>query len=104
MIGLTADVIAGAIVGFWNAKKVGEQLRLQVSLIWSFWLSASFSCGTALVNHASYASAIGTGLIVGSSMAAVLWRVSPLTRGMQLALPAAEAGKEIDLDKQIVTK
>lgn len=104
MISLAGDAIAGAIIGFWNAKRVGDQLRLHVSLVWSFILSGSFSAGTALLAGTSPARALGTGLIVGSSMATVLWRSSPLTRGMQLALPADEAAAEMDINKQVITK
>jgi hypothetical protein len=76
-------------------RKINEWVKLYTSLIFSFWLSGSFVTGSALISHRSWAEAIGAGLVAGSTFATVIWRRSPLTKGMELAL-ASRRSKDGD--------
>lgn len=94
----------GAIEKFIEFRKVNEWFKLIMSLVWSFWLSGSFSCGTALIAHRPVPESVGVGLVMGAVMSVVVWRRSPLTNGMILALPAGEAKTELESDTQVITK
>jgi hypothetical protein len=91
-------------VGFWNAKKVGEQLRLTFGIGFSYVISGTFAMGTALLSGASYPRSVGTGLVSASVMATVAYRRSALSRGTTVALPAAEADVELSSNTQVITR
>jgi hypothetical protein len=42
--------------------------------------------------------------MLGSTLAVRVWRYDPLTKGMFLALPAAEAKMELETDSQTLQK
>jgi hypothetical protein len=94
----------GAVEKFVEFRKLNEWVKLYTSLIFSFWLSGSFVTGSALISHRSWAEGIGAGLVAGSTFATVIWRRSPLTKGMELALPVGEAKTEIETDQQVISK
>lgn len=94
----------GAIEKFIEFRKINEWVKLILSLTCSFWLSGTFTTGTAMIAHRSTPEAIGEGLVMASVMATIIWRRSPLTKGLILALPEEEAGKEINTNQQIITK
>jgi hypothetical protein len=94
----------GAIEKWIQFRKINEWVKLYTSLVCSFWLSGSFVTGTALTGHRPALEAIGLGLVAGSTFSTVIWRRSPLTKGMELALPEAEAKKEIETDQQVISK
>lgn len=104
MLGLTADLIAGAIVGVWNAKKIGEHLRLIRDLSFSWAATFSLSCGTALTLHRPVFEAVGTGMVLAGAMMTKTWRANPLTKGSTVSLPAKEAEVELNTDTQTITK
>lgn len=94
----------GAIEKLIEFRKMNEWFKLLLMLGCSFWLSFSFAAGTALIAHRTPAEAIGEGLVAGTVMAVLVWRRSPLTNGMVLALPGAEAGKELEANTQVISK
>jgi stage V sporulation protein SpoVS len=94
----------GAVEKFVEFRKINEWVKLYTSLVFSFWLAGSFTTGSLLLAHRPALEAIGAGLVSGSVFATVIWRNSSLTKGMQLALPEAEAEAEIKTDQQIISK
>lgn len=60
--------------------------------------------GTALVAQSSYATALGSGLIAGAVSATAVYRINPLTKGLIVVLPEAEAEKELEAGHQTIIK
>lgn len=101
------DWVQGLVTLITNLVKihrVNEWAKLYFSLAFSFAVSGSFVMGTALVAKASYAMALGSGLIAAAVSATVVFRTNPLTKGLSVALPAEEAGTELNTNIQIITK
>lgn len=104
MISLAGDAIAGAIIGFWNAKKIGDHMRLVRDLSFAWIATFSFTCGTALTLHRPVFEAVGTGMVLAGAMMTKTWRANPLTKGSTVSLPAKEAEIELNTDTQTITK
>ena len=84
--------IFGGVEQIIQMHKINNWITLLITMLISFWCSSAFTCGTALLAHRSWAESVGAGLVSGSVMAVVVFRRSPLSRGMIVALPSAEAG------------
>ena len=93
-----------AIEKFVQFRKINEWIKLGWELLCSYWISFSTITGGALVAHRPMLEAIGEGLLGGAVFATVIWRRSPLTKGMALALPAEEAAEEFKANQQIIQK
>jgi hypothetical protein len=89
---LTLDLFS-AIEKFVEFRKLNEWVKLILQLACSFIFSASFASGAALVIHRPPWEALGEGLMAGPTFAVIIWRRSPLTKGLMLALPEKEAGE-----------
>jgi hypothetical protein len=98
------SALAELAVGFWKAGKAQAWAKLIFQLLASGLISFLFVCGTALVGSRSWAVAIGMGMIMASVSMTVVFRRSPLTKGMLLVLPSEEAAKEINSDLQTIQK
>lgn len=94
----------GALEKWIEFRRINEWVKLCLSLFCSFWLSGAFVCGAGLTAHRPTMEAIGEGLISGAVMATMVWRRSDLTKGLILALPAAEAKAELETDSQIIRR
>ena len=94
----------GAIEKWIQFRKIDEWVKLAMELFGSFWLGGCFTCGAGLAAHRPPWEALGEGLVAGSIFAVKVWRVSPLTKGMVLALPEKEARQEIKTDTQVIQK
>lgn len=90
--------------GLIRTHKMNEWFKLILQLVASDLISWQFTEGAALAATTPQLVARGMGLMSGSVMAVVIWRRSPLTRGLMLALPAKEAGVELDTDTQVISK
>lgn len=84
--------------------KIDQWALLLIQLSYSFWLSLAFTCGGALTVHRPPWEAFGEGLVAGSTYAVVLWRRSPLTKGLMLVLPEKEAEVEMQTNLQVIQK
>lgn len=102
-LGLTIDLF-DAIEKWIQFRKINEWVKLLISLVSSFWLSLSFVTGGSLIAHRPTSEAIGEGLVTATLLCTYLWRRSPLTKGMALALPADEAAKELETNVQVIDK
>lgn len=96
--------VANLITGLVKAHRLNEWVKLIIQLIASDLLSWQFTEGSALSATTPPMIARGLGLVAGAVMATVIWRRSPLTRGLMLALPAKEAEVELDSNTQVIQK
>lgn len=99
------DAVGEAIGGWFKAKKLGQffehlndWLKLIFSMGFSYAITFSFVCGTALVGGAGWPVAIGSGMISGAAMALVafLRAKKELTQGVTLAVPQGVAEAQFD--------
>jgi len=107
MIFSLADIISGVFTGinqFIEYRRINEWTKLILSCVFTFWLSAAFSCGALMAAKTATAVAVGTGLMTGSSLATLVFRRSPLSKGLILALPEKEAEVEMNTNLQVITK
>lgn len=93
-----------AIQRFIEARKLNEWLKLGIQLFCSFWFGGCGATGSSLVAHRPPWEALGSGLVMGSVCAVIVWRRSPLTKGLILALPEQEAREEMKSDTQVIMK
>lgn len=96
--------IAELILGVYKTRKVQTWARLIFSLCFSATTSALFTCGSILVSTKSWPIALGSGMMIAAIVSTVLFRTSPLTKGMQAVLPSEEAAKEIESNLQVINK
>lgn len=96
--------IAAAINGIIAQRKLNEWAKLLFSIHFSGVTSFCFACGSALVAHRAWPEAVGLGLVSAAVMMTVVFRRSPLTKGLFVALPAQEAGKELEADIQTIQR
>lgn len=99
------EAVADVIVGFYKAGKGQAWLKLLFTLACSGVLSFLFTCGGMLLAPAhSWPIAIGSGMVMSAVCMTVVFRRSPLTKGLLLVLPAAEATKELQTDLEIIER
>ena len=97
--------IAEFFLGLIKEKTLQGWIRLGVELFLSGLLSFLFVCGTVLIAPPhSWAIGAGSGMVVASVCMTVVFRRSPLTKGLLLVLPSAEALKEINTDIEVIEK
>jgi hypothetical protein len=75
-----------------------------IQLVVSDVISWQFTEGSALAASTPALIARGMGMVAGAVMATVIWRRSPLTRGLMLALPAKEAEVELASNTQVISR
>jgi hypothetical protein len=87
-----------------KAHRINEWTKLIFSFVFSYATTFSFVCGTALAAGKSCSVAIGSGMVSGGVVVTYLFRRSPLTKELFVALPADEANKEMDTDLQTLQR
>jgi hypothetical protein len=100
------DALADFVLGKIKESLWAEWLKFLFELGFSAVASFLFSCGTLLFAQASAGVAIGFGMIWAAMAMIFLFRreKSRLTKDMLIALPEAEAAKEISSDFQVIQK
>ena len=99
------SVIAEFFLGVLKQKTLQNWLRLLFELFLSGLLTFMLIAGsTLLVPPHSWAIATGSGLVLAAVVMTVVFRRSPLTKGMMLVLPSWEAAKEIETNLQVIQK
>lgn len=100
--------LADLAVGFWKAGKAQAWAKLIFELMASGVISFLFMCGSTLVTSHSWAGSwalsVGIGFVSAAISMTVLFRRSPLTKGMMLVLPGEEAAKEIAASEQVIQR
>ncbi len=98
----------GALAEFVLGKMKQSAMALWLKLLFTMAFSAAvsflFVCGTMLGLGQPAAFAIGGGMVMAALAMTVLFRRSPLTAGLMVVLPGAEAAKEIETNFQVIEK
>lgn len=98
------DGIAHFFLGLIQQKKLQAWFVLLFQLGFSAVVSFLYAAGAALVGGVPVAVAIGMGMVFSATAMTVVFRRSPATKGMTVALPADEAKTELDSPVQVITK
>ncbi len=106
------DSIAKFFLGVLEQKTVQNWLKLLFELIASGLFTFLFICGGALgacvvakvAPAYCWISAVGSGMVSAAISMTVVFRRSPLTKGMLLVLPSAEAAKGLATDLQTIER
>jgi hypothetical protein len=105
-------VLAELAVGFWKAGKAQAWARLIFQLMASGAITFLIAGGLSLVGTAAgripaawcWVIGVGNGMWMAGVCMTVLWRKSPLTKGMLLVLPSEEAAKELESNLEVIQK
>ena len=93
-LGFVADLI--------KAHRLDQWARLIVSLIFSGTVSFLSVCGAGLVAHRPSLEAVGFGMLASAAMCLKTWMRSPLTKGVQVALPTEATADADNMDSTVV--
>jgi hypothetical protein len=103
MVGINLDLFS-AIEKLIAAHKINEWAKLTFSLTFSYLMTFSFVCGSALAAHRPALESVGAALVAAAVRATVAYRRSPLAKGTIVALPAGEAAAELASDTQVISR
>lgn len=102
------DLTISDPLGFIATLKKNTKLFQWVSLLFQMGLSAlvsfCFTCGSALMAHATTPVAIGGGMVSVAVVLCTFFGASELTRGMMLVRPEKEAEAQLNADIAITRK
>lgn len=97
--------LAELAVGFWKAGKAQAWAKLVFELLCSGFISFLMVCGGVLISPPhSWPIGIGSGMVSAAICMTVVFRRSPLTKGLLLVLPEVEATKELETDLQTIQR
>ncbi len=96
--------LAEFVLGKMKQSAMAQWAKLLFTMGFSAAVSFLFVCGSVLALGRPAAFAIGSGMAMAAMAMVVLFRRSPLTRGLMVVLPAAEAAKEIETNFQMIEK
>ena len=96
--------LAKFALGLIEHKTLQAWARLIFGMVFSGIVSFLIACGGALVAGRSAAVSVGTGMLMSGVLMTVLFRTSPLTKGIKVALPEQEAELEIKTDAQTIER
>lgn len=98
------SALAELALGWIKDKILVHWLNLIFELVWSGILTFLFVCGSALAAKVLTGVAIGAGMVSSAVTMTIVFRRSPLTKGLLLVLPSAEALKEIQTDVETIQR
>jgi hypothetical protein len=98
------EALAGFVLGRLKQSMLSQWWKLLFELAFSATVSFLFVCGTVILSTKSVVIGAGSGMVMAALCMTVLFRRSPLTKGMMVVLPAAEAVKEMDAQFQTVER
>lgn len=100
------DALATFVLGKIKEGLYAQWLKFLFEILFSAVVSFLFSCGSLLCAKAPAGVAIGFGMIWAAMAMVYLFRreTSRLTKGMLIALPGEEAGKEMNSNFQVIQK
>ena|ERR1700690_1032779 len=99
------DALANFGLGILKQRVIQDWCKLIFSIAFSGGVGFVFTCGAVLVAPPhSWAMAIGSGQIIAGVCMTAVFRASPLTKGLLVVLPSAEAAKEIETDLQTIQR
>jgi len=98
------DSLAGFVLSRLKQSMLSQWLKLLFELSFSATVSFLFVCGTVILATNSVMIGAGSGMVMSALCMTVLFRRSPLTKGVMVVLPAAEAAKEMDAQFQTIER
>lgn len=98
------NAIGELVLGLIKARRLQAWCSLVFELAFSAVVSFLYVCGTALVAGQPAPVAIGAGMVMAATSCMLVYRRSPATRGMTVALPGEEANTELNSSMQVVQK
>lgn len=98
------SALAEFVLGKMKQSAMALWFRLIFQLVFSAVVSFLFVCGSTLIATKSWPLSIGSGMMMAALSLTVLFRRSPLTKGMMAVLPAEEAAVELAKDFQVIQK
>ena len=96
--------LAEFVLGKMKQSAMAQWTKLLFTMGFSATVSFLFVCGSVLALGQPAAFAIGSGMVMAAMAMVVLFRRSPLTKGLMVVLPEAEAAKEIETNFQVIEK
>ncbi|SRR6266849_9248528 len=103
MAALLGPLIGGGF-NFVEQLIKAHKVKLVFSFVFSYLTTFSFVCGSALAAQRPVLISIGSGMVSGAVVVTYLFRRSPLTKDLFVALPEAEAAKEMDTNMQTLQR
>jgi len=98
------EALAEFVLGRLKQSMLSQWLKLLFELTFSATVSFLFACGTVILASNSVIAGVGSGMVMSALCMTVLFRRSPLTKGMMVVLPAAEAAKEMSAQFQAIER
>lgn len=98
------SAIAKVFLGYLEGKAIEKWAALLFEMFFSSTATFLFIAGSLLASTQNWPISIGSGMVTSSIVATVLFRRSPLTKGMQAVLPEQEARQEVQTDLQTIQK
>ena len=98
------SAIGDLILGYWKAKKIQQWITLIFQMSLSATVTLLFVAGTVLTSTGSFALGFGSGMSASAVVLVYFFRRSPLTKGMMLVAPQAEAEEEMKENFQTIQK
>ena len=99
------DALANFGLGILKQQVIQGWCKLIFTIAFSGGVTFVFICGTVLVSPPhSWAIAVGSGQMLAAVCMTAVFRASPLTKGLLVVLPSAEAAKEIETDLQTIQR
>jgi len=98
------SALAEFVLGKMKQSAMAQWAKLLFTMGFSATVSFLFVCGTVLGLGQPATLAIGGGMVMAAMAMVVLFRQSPLTKGLLVVLPEAEAAREMETDFQIIEK
>ena len=98
------SALAEFVLGKMKQSAIALWCKLIFTMLFSAVVSFLFICGTTLLATRSWTISAGAGMVFAAMAMTVLYRKSPLTKGLMVVLPAAESAKEIETDFQTIEK
>ena len=98
------DALASLVIGKIKEGIYARWLTLLFEMFFSATVSFLFTCGSMLTATRIPSISIGSGMVMAGICLTVLYRRSPLTKGMLVVLPGSEATGELASDLQVIEK
>lgn len=98
------EALAGFVLGRLKQSMLSQWLKLLFGMTFSATVSFLFVCGTVILATNSVVSGVASGMVMSALCMTVLFRRSPLTKGIMVVLPAAEGAKEMETQFQTIER
>ena len=98
------DALAEFVLGRMKQSAMALWLKLIFELVFSAIVAFLFVAGTVALSTRSWLVGLATGMVMAAICMVAVFRRSPLTKGLTVVLPGAEAAREIGSDLQTIER